>query len=103
MAEQNADGTVTVLDRAADSNWTKPAKFCGGGGLISTIDNYLSFARLLLTGISGEGKPLLSPALLAMRRNALTADQRARVREALLRGPRVQTGIGSSRRRNGSA
>lgn len=76
--EQNADGTVTVLDRTIDSKWSKPAKFCGGGGgLVSTIDDFLSFARFLLNGTSQEGRTLLSPdALLAMRGNTLTADQR---------------------------
>jgi CubicO group peptidase (beta-lactamase class C family) len=41
----------------ADGQWSQPPAFCGGGaGLVSTVDDYLAFARMLRDG----GGPLLS-------------------------------------------
>jgi CubicO group peptidase (beta-lactamase class C family) len=40
----------------------RPAAFeSGGAGLVSTIDDYLQFARMLLGGGSLEGRRILSP------------------------------------------
>jgi len=48
----------------------------GGGGLVSTAQDYAKFCRFLLTGeATPGGTVLLSPASLeAMRRNELTGD-----------------------------
>lgn len=53
-------------------------RFCqGGGGLVSTIDDYLTFARMLLNGGSVDGVRVLSEeSAAAMRSDRLTADQR---------------------------
>jgi CubicO group peptidase (beta-lactamase class C family) len=53
--------------------------FCGGGGgLISTADDYLKFARALLSGGEAEGVRLLKPENVAlMCANRLTDAQRA--------------------------
>jgi CubicO group peptidase (beta-lactamase class C family) len=53
--------------------------FCGGGGgLISTADDYLKFARLLLNDGELDGVRLLKPATVElMRANRLTDAQRA--------------------------
>ncbi len=56
-----------------------PPAFCGGGGgLISTADDYLTFARMLLDGGQVDGVRLLKPETVAlMRANRLTEEQRA--------------------------
>jgi CubicO group peptidase (beta-lactamase class C family) len=53
-------------------------RFCGGGGgLISTADDYLKFARMLLGGGEVDGVRLLQPETVAlMRTNRLTNAQR---------------------------
>jgi CubicO group peptidase (beta-lactamase class C family) len=57
---------------------TAPPVFCsGGGGLVSTADDYLHFARLLLNGGRLDGVQLLQRDTLAsMTRNRLTDAQR---------------------------
>ncbi len=52
--------------------------FCGGGGgLISTLDDYLKFARMLLGNGEVDGVRLLQPETVAlMRANRLTPAQR---------------------------
>lgn len=54
-----------------------PAYTAGGGGLISTADDYLKFARLLLNEGEVDGVRLLRPETVQnMRTNRLTASQR---------------------------
>ena len=57
--------------------WTTPPPFpSGAGGLLSTVDDYLAFARLLLDRGVHQGRRLLSEALVdAMITNHLTAEQ----------------------------
>ena len=56
---------------------TEP-RFCqGGGGLVSTADDYLRFARMLLGGGEVDGVRVLSQeSVAAMRTNRLTEEQR---------------------------
>lgn len=67
-----ADGT---LYDPADGQWsTRPAYLGGGDGLVSTVDDWAKFARMLLDG----GGPVLSPAsVAAMTTNQLTDEQLA--------------------------
>jgi CubicO group peptidase (beta-lactamase class C family) len=55
-----------------------PPPFCqGGGGLWSTVDDYLRFARMLLAGGEIDGTRVLSAeAVRLMRTNRLTDEQR---------------------------
>lgn len=55
-----------------------PPPFCmGGGGLFSTIDDYLTFARMLLGGGAVDGVRVLSEeSARAMRTDRLTAEQK---------------------------
>jgi CubicO group peptidase (beta-lactamase class C family) len=57
---------------------TAPPGFCGGGGgLVSTLDDYLRFARMLLNEGELDGARLLRPETVAlMRTNRLTEAQR---------------------------
>ena len=55
-----------------------PPSFCGGGGgLVSTLDDYLTFARMLLGDGEVDGVRLLKPETVAlMRTDRLTDAQR---------------------------
>lgn len=54
-------GTLVPRDEPANSLWAKPPKFpSGGGGLVSTADDYVRFARMLLGNGALEGRRLLS-------------------------------------------
>lgn len=67
-------GDLHVYD-APDGQWSAPVPFpSGGGGLVSTADDYLAFSRMLL----GEGDRLLSSASVALlTADHLTAEQAA--------------------------
>jgi CubicO group peptidase (beta-lactamase class C family) len=57
-----------------DGTWSRPPAFAdGGAGLVSTVDDLLAFARMLL----GGGAPVLSAeAVRAMTSDQLTAAQK---------------------------
>ncbi|MEW6344992.1 MAG: serine hydrolase domain-containing protein [Paraburkholderia sp.] len=67
-----------VEDRPATSRWANPKRFQGGGGgLVSTAEDYLQFARLLLArGRVGETRLLSHRSVDLMRSNFLSRDQR---------------------------
>ena len=65
---------LVVWDEA-DGTWSRPPAFGdGAGGLVSTVDDLLAFARALL----GGGAPIMSPeAVRAMTTDQLTVEQKA--------------------------
>jgi CubicO group peptidase (beta-lactamase class C family) len=65
-------GDPVVFD-PPDGQWAKPPAFpSGGGGLVSTVDDFLAFGRMLLGGGRlPDGSRLLSRASVA----AMTSDQ----------------------------
>ena len=67
------DGALELVD-GPDGHASRPPRFpSGAGGLVSTVDDWLAFARMLLTGGAG----LLSPgAVRLMTTDQLTATQR---------------------------
>jgi CubicO group peptidase (beta-lactamase class C family) len=67
------DGTLKLAD-TPDGDWSRvPAFASGGGGLASTADDWLAFARMLLA----DGQGLLTPTSVSrMTTNHLTAAQR---------------------------
>jgi CubicO group peptidase (beta-lactamase class C family) len=71
-------GERTLYD-PADGQWSRPPAFpSGGAGLVSTIDDYLAFARMLATGGRCPGGRVLSrPSVVAMTTNQLTSEQMA--------------------------
>jgi CubicO group peptidase (beta-lactamase class C family) len=91
------DGKLTTLTAAPDGQALaeRPDDMtfeAGGGGLWSTLDDYLAFARALL-GDLPTGKPLVRRETLAMMTsNQLTAKQRAAAR--LLGRPLFAAGHG---------
>jgi CubicO group peptidase (beta-lactamase class C family) len=74
-----ADGRLVAYDDAASGSWSRPPTFeQGDAGLVSTVDDYLAFARMLLGRGRIGGKRFLSEATIqAMTTNALTPQQRA--------------------------
>ncbi|HZZ09879.1 MAG TPA: serine hydrolase domain-containing protein [Paraburkholderia sp.] len=67
-----------VEDHASASRWANPERFqSGGGGLVSTAQDYLQFAQLLLgRGRVGTTRLLTHRSVDLMRSNFLTRDQR---------------------------
>ncbi|WP_144138895.1 serine hydrolase domain-containing protein [Paraburkholderia sp. BCC1884] len=67
-----------VEDHPSASRWANPNRFqSGGGGLVSTAQDYLQFAQLLLgRGRVGETRLLSHRSVDLMRSNFLSRDQR---------------------------
>ncbi len=84
------DGSLEVYDEPS-GQWSRPPAFPdGAGGLVSTADDLLAFARMLL----GRGERVLGPATVAeMTSDHLTAEQRASARSS------STTGVGACARR----
>ncbi len=70
------DAETGALEPVAFQRHDAPPAFCGGGGgLISTADDYLKFARMLLNGGEVDGVRLLKPETVALMRDQ-PADRR---------------------------
>ncbi|MEU8685293.1 serine hydrolase domain-containing protein [Streptomyces sp. NPDC048611] len=72
-----AAGGLELVD-APDGQWSRrPAFPSGAGGLVSTVDDWHAFARMLLAGGSVDGRPLLSAgSVRQMTTDQLTPAQR---------------------------
>ena len=71
--QHQAQGAPVLADDPAASHYLSPPSFLsGGGGLVSTLDDYLRFAEMLRGGGALDGARIISPRTLAlMRRNHL--------------------------------
>lgn len=69
-------GTVELFDDAT-GYWSQPPAFpAGGGGLVSTADDFLAFGQMLLNGGKlGNERILSRPAVEVMTTNQLTDEQ----------------------------
>lgn len=68
----NAATGEPVVDDGPDGQWSRPPAFeSGGGGLVSTADDYLAFASALLGGGAHHGERVLSRASMTL----MTSDQ----------------------------
>ncbi|NUW33395.1 beta-lactamase family protein [Nonomuraea sp. SMC257] len=79
-------GEFLVWDEAKGGRWNLPPVFPGGGGgLVSTADDYHAYFRMLLNGGTHGGARILSrPAVELMTTNRLTPEQNA-ARDAMAR------------------
>ncbi len=76
----DATGALTLLDAADDGQWTTPPPFPdAAAGLVSTVDDYHAFARMLLDhGRHAQGRLLARPSVETMTTDHLTSEQKAR-------------------------
>jgi CubicO group peptidase (beta-lactamase class C family) len=74
------EGGFVLSDPAPGGQWSKPPAFpSGGAGLVSTVDDYLAFARMLLAGGVSAGTRLLTNESVAlMTTDQLTPAQKAK-------------------------
>ena len=69
----NEPGKFTIYDEVT-GEWARPHPFpCAASGLVSTVDDYFAFTRLMLNGGEFQGNRLLSAESVA----AMTTDQLA--------------------------
>jgi CubicO group peptidase (beta-lactamase class C family) len=70
---------LVIFDEADGGQWSRPPAFpSGAGGLVSTVDDYLAFARMLLDGGRYRGGRILSrPSVEVMTSDQLTPEQKA--------------------------
>jgi len=73
------NGTAVVYDEPADGQWSRLPSFpSGGGGLVSTADDYLAFADMLRgKGVSRGERILSRPSVQFMTSDQLTPEQKA--------------------------
>jgi CubicO group peptidase (beta-lactamase class C family) len=73
-----ASGALILHDGVEGSQWSRPPAFPdGAAGLVSTIDDYLAFARMLLrNGVHGGRRVIAEASVRAMTTDQLTAEQR---------------------------
>jgi CubicO group peptidase (beta-lactamase class C family) len=71
-------GALEVYDPAEGGDWSRPPVFPNGaGGLVSTADDYLAFARMLMdNGRYGKTHILSRPSVELMTTDQLTPEQR---------------------------
>jgi CubicO group peptidase (beta-lactamase class C family) len=74
-----SDGSLTLHDEPAAGQWSSPPPMpLGGAGLVSTVDDYTAFARMLLNhGRHGTGRLLSRPSVALMTSDQLTPVQKA--------------------------
>jgi CubicO group peptidase (beta-lactamase class C family) len=72
-------GALEFYDSAEGGQWSRPPGFpSGGGGLISTIDDYFAFGRMMLNhGRHNGGRILSRPSVETMTTDHLTPVQKA--------------------------
>lgn len=78
-AADNATTGEPVVEDGPDGRWSRPQAFeSGGGGLVSTAEDYLAFASALLAGGAHHGERVLSRAAVTlMTSDHLTPTQKA--------------------------
>jgi len=69
---------LTVFDGVENSEWKHPPAFeSGAGGLVSTVDDYYAFCRMMLNqGVHGRERVLSQASIEQMTRDQLTPQQR---------------------------
>ncbi len=74
-----ATGSLELYDSAEGGQWSRPPAFpSGGGGLVSTVDDYLAFGQMMLEqGRHGSERILSRPSVETMTTDQLTRDQKA--------------------------
>lgn len=78
MTDPKDSARLACFDDARDSRWSRPPAFeAGGGGLVSTVDDYLAFQRMLLNKGRHRGTRILArPSVELMMTDQLTPAQK---------------------------
>jgi CubicO group peptidase (beta-lactamase class C family) len=81
-------GELTLFDGVSDSMWSRPPAFPdAGGGLLSTVDDYLAFGQMLLNNGTYSSERILSrPVVELMTTDQITPAQKAASRSAFFPG-----------------
>ena len=88
---KKTDGSLQVIDHPSMSKYCKEVTmFSGGGGLVSTTNDYLKFCQMLLNKGELNGHRLISPKTLAL----MTSDHTQKTPHA--GGPIVLPGRGTA-------
>jgi CubicO group peptidase (beta-lactamase class C family) len=97
-------GAMSVFDPSQGGQWNRQPVFeSGAGGLVSTIDDYFSFARMLMNqGRAGQRQLVSASLIQAMTRNQLT-EQQQKDGEVFLDGNGWGFGLGVSTKADGLA
>jgi CubicO group peptidase (beta-lactamase class C family) len=74
-----AAGSLEIYDPAQGGQWSRPPAFpLAGGGLVSTVDDYLAFGRMMLNRWThGTDRILSHPSVETMTTDHLTPKQKA--------------------------
>ena len=74
-----ATGALEVYDEVEDSQWSRPPAFPDAtGGMVSTVDDYLAFGRMMLNeGKHGAERILSRPSVELMTADHLTPERKA--------------------------
>jgi CubicO group peptidase (beta-lactamase class C family) len=71
------DGRLVIQDDAGKSTYAEPPKLeSGGGGLVSTAQDYMRFCRMMLGGGTLDGVQILSPKTVALFGTNLLPDNK---------------------------
>jgi CubicO group peptidase (beta-lactamase class C family) len=72
-------GALDLYDAPEGGQWSRPPAFpSGGGGLVSTVDDYLAFGRMMLNrGTHGSERILSRASVETMTTDQLTPEQKA--------------------------
>ncbi len=72
-------GALDLFDGVQDSQWGRPPTFpSGANGLVSTLDDYLAFGQMMLSGGKQGGERILSRlSVEVMTTDQLTSQQKA--------------------------
>jgi CubicO group peptidase (beta-lactamase class C family) len=77
--EVGEGGALVLRDAAEESAWAAPAFASGANGLVSTGDDVLTFARMLLAGgVHAATRVLSAESVRAMATDQIPAEQKAR-------------------------
>jgi len=71
LHERGEDGTWSLADGAQDSAYARPALLSGGGGLVSTAQDYIRFTAMLANEGEYRGTRLLKPETVRLARSNL--------------------------------
>jgi CubicO group peptidase (beta-lactamase class C family) len=72
-------GALDVYDEAKGGEWSRPPHFpSAGGGLVSTVDDFLAFSLMMLNqGKHGSERILSRPSIETMTTDQLTPEQKS--------------------------